>query len=109
MKAAKRNVSCSDFKKVRLTEAMSEEIVEMVDLRKSSDLKWRFQEGKVEKRYKIGKQWKGSAFVATTGKLYLFIQLIFLLSWHGNVKLGRKSSDVPLCANKHKWKESQTT
>ncbi|KRY21902.1 hypothetical protein T12_11515 [Trichinella patagoniensis] len=86
---------------------MGEEIVEMVDLRKSLDLKWRFQEGKVEKRYKIGKPWKGSAFVATTGKLYLFIRWIFLLSWHGNVKLGRKSSDVPLSANKHNGKESQ--
>ncbi|KRZ47776.1 hypothetical protein T02_15722 [Trichinella nativa] len=46
-------------------------------------------------RCKIGKPWKGSAFVATTGKLYLFIRLTFLLSCHGNVKLGRKSSDVP--------------
>ncbi|KRZ82320.1 hypothetical protein T08_9471 [Trichinella sp. T8] len=70
--------------------AMGEEIVEMVDLRQR-------------------KQWKGSAFVATTGKLYLFIRLIFLLSWHGNVKLRRKSSDVPLCANKHKGQKSQTT
>ncbi|KRY21932.1 hypothetical protein T12_11255 [Trichinella patagoniensis] len=60
-------------------------------------------------RCKIGKPWKGNEFVATTGKLYLFIRLIFSLSWHGNVKLGRKSSDVPLCANRHKRKESQTT
>ncbi|KRY21818.1 hypothetical protein T12_12680 [Trichinella patagoniensis] len=38
MKAAKSNVSCSNFKKVRLTEATGEEIVEMVDLRQSWDL-----------------------------------------------------------------------
>ncbi|KRX61217.1 hypothetical protein T09_11605 [Trichinella sp. T9] len=54
MKAAKSNVSCSNFQKV-LTEAMSEEIAEMVDLRKSWDLKWRFQEGKVEKSNQRGK------------------------------------------------------
>ncbi|KRZ47993.1 hypothetical protein T02_13461 [Trichinella nativa] len=58
-------------------------------------------------RCKIGKPWKGSAFVATTGKLYLFIRLTFLLSWHRNVKLGRKSSDVPLSTNQHNRKESQ--
>ncbi|KRZ82322.1 hypothetical protein T08_11341 [Trichinella sp. T8] len=105
MKAAKRNVSCSDFKKVRLTEAMSEEIVEMVDLRKSWDLKWRFQEGKVEKREAMERKCICGDHRKTVSvhPVDLFVELA------RECEAWQKIISVSLCANKHKRQKSQTT